>query len=243
MSKDNFEKNPDPVGRLSSPTHKGEAHEWLLSRRAFIGHAISLGATAAMIQLPAVLTKHGWLEAARAAQSDIHETLNGLIAFFVPGPDPYSVAQGVSTGELGGVNANVTDALINTLDLAQPPLSITAATVLNNVALGVNPNSKDGPFSSPFANLLFQEKVKVFQILGAESQLAPLASLLALAVAFLSYSEAGVFDSGKLTDWPVGWTISGYQGVSRGHDEFRGYFQNRRKVLRKADDKRREDHA
>ncbi len=230
---DNFEKNLNQYVRV--PLLK-DGGGWLLSRRAFLGHAMQLAAAAA---LPAVLFNRGWLEAARAAQPDmVRETLNGLIAFIVPGPDPYSVAQGVSTEEPGGLDANITDALIATLDLAQPQtvvpkLSDTAAFVLNSYALIVNPNSADGPFSSPFANLSFQEKVAVFGYLQADQALAPLASLLALAGAFLSYSEAGVFDSRtrKLTGWPVGWTISGYQGVSRGHDEFKGYFQNRQKVL------------
>lgn len=233
---DNFKKNSNQYGRVPLLKVQGEAYAWLLSRRAFLGHAMRLAAAAA---LPAVLFDRGWLEAARAAEPDqVHETLNGLIAFFVPGPDPYSVAQGVSTEEPGGMDANITDALIVTLDLAQPQivipkLSVAAATVLNNVAQAVNHDSADGPFSSPFANLLFQEKVAVFGYLDADPALAPLASLLALAAAFLAYSEAGVFDSQtrKLTGWPVGWTISEYQGVSRGHDEFKGYFQNRRKVL------------
>ncbi len=235
---DNDEKNSNKP--WPSAKDGAEAYAWLLSRRAFLGHAARLAAAAALIQLPAVLTGRGWLEAAKAAQPDlVHETLNGLVAFIVPGPDPYSVTQGVSTEEPGGMDANITDAFIVTLDLAQPqtvplpPLSVTAATVLNNVAQAVNPNTAGGPFSSPFANLSFQQKVAVFKYLDADPALASLASLLALAAALLSYSEAGVFDpqTRKLTGWPVGWTISEYQGVSRGHDEFKGYFQNRRKVL------------
>ncbi len=237
---ENNEKNSIQYGRVPSLKDGGEVYGWLLSRRAFLGHAMRLAAAAALIQLPAALIDRRWIEAARAAQPDlVHETLNGLIAFVVPGPDSYSVTQGLSTEEPGGMDANITDALIVTLDLAQPqsvplpPLSATAATVLNGVAQVVNPDPPDGPFSSPFANLSFQQKVTVFGYLEADQALAPLASLLEFACAFLAYSEAGVFDSRtrKLTGWPVGWTISGYQGVSRGHDEFKGYFQNRRKVL------------
>ncbi len=218
-------------------TDRGEAYAWLMSRRAFLGHAMKLAAAAA---LPAVLTDRWGFETAQAAGPDEkYDTLNGLIAFFVPGPDRFSMVQGVSTEEPGGVDANITDALIATLDLAQPPavplppLSVTAATVLNRVAQAVNPNQAGGPFSSPFANLSFQQKVAVFKYLDADPALVSLASLLALAAALLAYSEAGVFDprTRRLTGWPVGWTISGYQGVSRGHDEFKGYFQDRRKVL------------
>ncbi len=237
---DSFEKNLNQYGRVPSLKDQREAYAWSLSRRAFLGHAMRLAAAAALIQLPAELIDRGWLETARAAEPDlIHETLNGLVAFIVPGSDPYSVTQGVSTEEPGGVDANITDALIVTLNLAQPqtvplpPLSVAAAVVLNNAAQAVNPNPAGGSFSSPFTNLLFQQKVTVLGYLEADPALAPLASFMAFAVAFLAYSEAGVFDSQtrKLTGWPVGWTISGYQGVSRGHDEFKGYFQNRRKVL------------
>lgn len=227
-----------PISR-PSPREEGD-HGWLLSRRALLGKAALLAAAGALAQLPAVLRDRGWLEAAHAAPPDlVHDTLNGLIAFTVPGPDPYSVAQGVSTEEPGGMDANMADALIVTLGQAQPPalplppLSVTAAAVLNGVAQAVNP-AVSGPFSSPFANLSFQEKVAVFAYLEADPALAPLASLLVLMVAFLAYSEVGVFDSQtrRLTARPVGWTISGYEdeGVGRGTDEFKGYFQNRRKA-------------
>jgi hypothetical protein len=53
-----------------------------------------------------------------------------------------------------------------------------------------------------------------------------LATLPTLA-AFLSYSEAGVFDRAahRLTAIPVGWRISAYQGVGEGWNEFRGYYR------------------
>ena len=47
--------------------------------------------------------------------------VNGLLAFVVPGSDPYSVAQGHSTADPGGVDAGVLPALIGGLDLASPP--------------------------------------------------------------------------------------------------------------------------
>jgi hypothetical protein len=104
------------------------------------------------------------------------------------------------------------------------------------VAQSVNPSSS-GPFSAPFANLSFPEKVKVFAFLegGVIPELrpfAPLVGVLPQFVAFLVYSEAGVFDPKKrtLTGTPLGWTLSKYEGVADGRDEFKGYYQDRRKV-------------
>jgi hypothetical protein len=44
------------------------------------------------------------------------DTINGLIAFVVPGPDPYSVAQGVADPVPGGIDADGTAFLLNALD-------------------------------------------------------------------------------------------------------------------------------
>ena len=54
-----------------------------------------------------------FIKAAQAASIGlVHDTLNGLLAFVVPGPDLYSVGQGVSTAGPGGVDAEVTEVLI-----------------------------------------------------------------------------------------------------------------------------------
>jgi hypothetical protein len=164
----------------------------------------------------------------------VHDTFNGLLAFVVPGSDEYSVAQGVSTIEPGGVDAHVTDIFITTLDQSTPFLpnfSSTVAAILNDLALVVNP-AAGGAFLSAFARLSFNEKVAVFQIMDSTEPLKLLAGILPAFAAFLSYSEAGVFDpqTRSLTGQPVGWAISAYQGVANGRDEFRGYFENRQSV-------------
>lgn len=175
------------------------------------------------------------IEAAQAASIDlVHDTLNGLLAFVVPGPDVYSVGQGISTVEAGGVDAHVTEVLIESLDFSTPYLpqfSATVAAILNNLAQAVNP-AAGGAFLSPFARLSFPEKVVAFQIMDGDAALSPLAGILLAAVAYLCYSEAGVFDRNtrSLTGQPIGWTISNYAGVADGRDEFKGYFENRRNV-------------
>lgn len=201
-----------------------------ISRRSFL-EFLSVAAASAILPAETFLTSAG-LEAARAASADlIVDTFNGLFAFVVPGPDEYSVSQGVSTSEPGGVDAAPATVLTATLDTSTPFIphfSATVATVLNNLAQVVNPAAA-GAFSSPFARLSFGEKAAVFQIMDATDSLRPLAGVLPALTAAFCFSEAGVFDptTRSLSGSPVGWRISGYQGIAEGRAEFLGYFTNR----------------
>ena len=173
------------------------------------------------------------------AQSEVdmvRETLNGLIAFVAPGPDPYSVAQGESTSEPGGCDAGILDALIRTINASQPtepqgpaPVSVVVDT-LNEIAHKINPSAQ-GPFESAFACLSVAEKAAVFEAIESNPQARPLAAVLP-ATAFLIYSEAAVFDpvSRTIRSRPLGWDLSNYEGVANGRAEFKGYYQNRRSV-------------
>jgi hypothetical protein len=208
-----------------------------LSRRAFVGNLVVL--LGAFAPLPALLERAGLREDALAADTDlVTDTLNGLVAFVVPGPDPYSVAQGAHTEEPGGLGAGVTPALIlglNSLQEFQPALAASVAALLNGVAQQVDPAAATGPFPSPFANLSFADKAAVFAVLEGEQAFAPLrplAGVLPALVGFLAYSEVGVFDptTRTLAGRPVGWALSNYEGVADGRDELRGYFENRRRA-------------
>lgn len=192
---------------------------------------------AALEPLAQVILNRGWTNVAEAADPDplilVGDTMNGLVAFIVPGNDLYSVHQGVSTEESGGLDANIVDHLIASVDMLQPPpppfpsISMMVATVLNNLALAVNP-APSGSFSSAFSCLSFSEKVAVFAAMEADPSMRNLARVLPAFVAFFCYSEAGVFDpeTRTLTGPPVGWTLSGYE-FGHGHNEFKGYYQNR----------------
>jgi hypothetical protein len=108
-----------------------------ISRRGFLGNMLLLSAAMVLTRATDLLTSRGWAQAAEIATPDlIHDTFNGLLAFIVPGPDDYSVAQGVSTVEPGGVDEGVTDILIATLDETTPFLpqfSATVAGILNGI--------------------------------------------------------------------------------------------------------------
>jgi len=132
------------------------------------------------------------LEGADAASADVlHETYNALLAFVVPGRDEYSIQQGLTTREPGGVEAGATDALIATIDGAAaytPNFAGLVAAILNNVALGVN-RAASGPFTSPFARLSAQEKAWVFQFMDTDDALAMISGVLPGLVAFFACSE------------------------------------------------------
>jgi hypothetical protein len=201
-----------------------------ITRRNFLSHALLASASSALIQASGFLGAKGWLSEARAAGADATvDTFNGLLAFVVPGSDPYSTAQGVSTPEIGGVSVGATKVLIATMDETTPfvpSFSAQVTAILNGLALVVNP-AVSGPFLAPFANLSFAAKVGVFQIMDGTAALQPLAGVLAPFAAFFAYSEADAFDpvTRTLTGPPLGWTLSQYQGVSDGRAEFLGYFR------------------
>src|SRR5690349_538731 len=108
------------------------------SRRGFLGDALWAGLAAALVQAHGFAKDQRWLGAAQAATTDLtRDTFNGLLAFVVPGSDAYSVSQGVSTAEPGGVDAGAADVLIATVDESTPfvpSFSAQVATILNNLA-------------------------------------------------------------------------------------------------------------
>ena len=106
------------------------------------------------------------IKTVQAATPDlVHDTLNGLLAFIVPGPDAYSQAQALTSPTLGGVDANVIDVLIETLDLSVPFLpqfSATVAGILNNLAQLVDPSATT-PFQSPLPTSSMRRRLLSFR--------------------------------------------------------------------------------
>jgi hypothetical protein len=204
-----------------------------VSRRELLERATALVAGAAVLdQLPHALRLQGWLEDAYAATPNlVQQTMNGLVAFIVPGPDRYSRAQGTTTKTPGGIEAGATPVLIRTLDRFLPgplPLSATAATILNEFAAQVTPvNRGYHPFLSAFANLSVARKAQVFQTvesLQAESagSIRFLIGNLPDLVAFVAYGR------------PLGRKLTKYAGVADGRKELKGYWQGRKAATRSA---------
>jgi hypothetical protein len=217
-----------------------------LSRRAFLAGTGGLGLSLALAGLPDALARHGWLDVAAAQDGDLtSDTISGLAAFIIPGDDPFSVAQGVSTPEPGAVGAGTVPAIIDALDKFVPaplvagstgltvPAAGGVAALLNAIALQVNPGASSGSFLSPFARLSFNEKGEVFRRFESDPTLADtefrfVAGILPGFVGFLGYSEAGAYENGKLSGTPVGWQLSGFAGPAEGWNELKGYYRGRR---------------
>jgi hypothetical protein len=208
-----------------------------ISRRNFLHKTGLLTAAAALVQSEWV---SGLLvpEARAVPGMNATDTFNGLAAFIVPGPDPYSAHQGVTDARPGAVAActgSILAASLDLIDVGPPPFpgfSAFVAFFLNHVAQTVNP-TVSGPFDSHFANLSFEDKALVFSVIEsgfAGAELAPLGGILPALTAFIAYSEAGLVnpDFCTMNGAPVGWVISGYEGVADGRNDFQGYFQNRR---------------
>ena len=161
-----------------------------LVRRKVITALLTTGAMAALTSNTELIGN------ALAQTPDLtRDTLNGVAAFFVPGRDPYSVHQSESTPEPGGLEAGAGEGLYQGLNFANPflpNLADTVAGLLNATALAVNPGVV-GPFLSPFSNLSFLNKARVFAALEGNLESAPIAGVLPLIVGFLSYAETAVF--------------------------------------------------
>jgi hypothetical protein len=189
-----------------------------LTRRRFLERTGFIAAAGMLAQLPSA----PWVRAAISAKPDLnHQTMSGLVAFVVPGPDAYSRKQGQTSKTSGGIAAGGTKALIDTLDLfipSTPPLTATVAAVLNGQALQLDPGIVPGTFDSAFANLAFQQKAEVFRRLEA------IDSPEAGALRFLAGNLPGLVAFLVYADPKVGWKLTRYSGVADGRKEFKGYF-------------------
>ena len=201
-----------------------------MNRRDFLLRAGVLGAAAALGQVPELLRLRGWDSPAYAQEPNlVRDTLNGLVAFIWPGDDAYSVAQGDATGKPGGMAADTTTILIQSLDEFLPapdgpgplgndetvPLSGAVANLLNVVAARVNPVAASGTFPSHFARLTWEEKARVFEVLETDNGIPdnnlpePLtastgnfrfvAGILPGFVAFLAFNEWHTYDPATRT--------------------------------------------
>ena len=211
-----------------------------LTRRRVLSR--SAAAVAAALLLP-VDWPESLLSGARAASDGlVRDTINGLVAFIVPGRDAYSRAQGAVVDEPGGVGAGATESVIALLDFVASdaqgrplPQSSVVATLLNSAAERVNPHASRGGFVSAFARLSFAEKIAAYHGIDVDPALASAQGQLAMlpaVVGLIAYSEAPVLDraTGRLQRTPVGWRMSGFGGPADGRAELRGYFRGRKKA-------------
>lgn len=116
-------------------------------RRAFLVRTGVLGAAVALLDVPDVLGNSP-ASGAGPSLADLapvfdalsKDTINGLVAFVVPGTDLYSVAQGVADTRPGGISAAGSSFMLNALDnfypVPQEPLLLLVQALLT----GINSN-------------------------------------------------------------------------------------------------------
>lgn len=188
-----------------------------LTRRDFLARTGVLGALAALYGVAGPGLRPLWAQtpddlAAVIAgirdtlQSLARDTYDGLVAFVVPGPDPYSVAQGVTSPRPGGIAADGTSFLMNAIDvfvafpdrntsavgfalaeglrtgpLPLPPelagIPFTVTDQLDEAVRAYTENDQTLPLSFVFALVLNQAAVAVNPLAVSGSFLSPFARL------------------------------------------------------------------
>jgi hypothetical protein len=216
-----------------------------------------------------------------AVDARAHELIMESADFFLPLPDNY--AQAMAAAFVNGVSDQPLPAEFLaqvglqleqgavTLDQALAallqndgavPLSLLFALFLNFEATAVNPVALVGPFlASPFANLKFADKAKVFERIERadtdlvamlddnlpESLRSELSGILKYVggtlmefAGYTPFTEYGAFDleARVATSRPVGWAITQYlpgrMTPVDGHDEFIGYYKNHKSAAGRA---------
>jgi len=114
------------------------------------------------------------------------DTISGLVAFVVPGPDAYSVAQGVSDTAPGGLAADGVGFMLNALDnffpVPQEPLRLLAQSLVT----GINGNLPNNvPLLTELPGLAEQLDLALAVILSPADNL-PLSLPVALLLNFLA---------------------------------------------------------
>jgi hypothetical protein len=122
----------------SSRRDPGLVRREFLARTGLLGMGVALGgwATAAARTVnPVVDPIVGILRPLLEQLS--RDTINGFSVFVLPGPDPYSVAQGVSSKDPGAMEAKTTDFLMQSLDDFVPVPDMLLTPVLSALATGL----------------------------------------------------------------------------------------------------------
>jgi hypothetical protein len=109
-----------------------------LARSGVLGMGVAFGglfAAAARAANPVADTLEGVLRPLLEELS--RDTINGFVVFVVPGPDRYSVAQGVSSSDPGAMEARTTDFLMASLDGFVPLPDMVFSPILSAFATGL----------------------------------------------------------------------------------------------------------
>jgi hypothetical protein len=166
-----------------------------LNRRQFLLRTGTLGAAATVALYPTVARAAGLLDpviedmAAPALRLLARDTVAGLVAFSVPGPDAYSQAQGVTDTRPGGIDANTPDVFMVDLDdfLPVPDTYVHALAASLTTAVSDIPIPLDllGPLAQLGEQLAAQMDDALRALLQSDAAV-PLSLLIALMLNFLA---------------------------------------------------------
>ena len=125
----------------------GEVSPERYGRRAFLVRSGVIGAAIALVDVPTLLepTKTGAAGPSLAELAPVFDalskdTMNGLVAFVVPGPDLYSLAQGVHDTAPGGLAADGSAFMLNALDNFYPVPQEPLLLLVQALATGISSN-------------------------------------------------------------------------------------------------------
>jgi hypothetical protein len=158
-----------------------------------------LGLSTALAELPAHLEREGLADRVRRASAGyVDDTLAGLVAFVLPGDDPFSVEQGESHPAPGGVSYGTVPLLHEAFDHFGPRAAAGVAVLLNEYAREVDASAGRGRFRGPFARLTHARKADALRRFESDPRLAGTelrfaARILPGFVAFIAFSRAGVY--------------------------------------------------
>ena len=161
-------------------------------RRAFLIRSGVIGAAVALVDVPTLL-EPGRTGAASPSLTDLapvfdalsKDTINGLVAFVVPGPDLYSVAQGVHDTAPGGLACDGTAFMLNTLDNFYPVPQEPLLLLVQALTTGISSNLPSVELP-PVLQTLADDLDQVLQVLLSGETTVPLSLLVALLLNFVA---------------------------------------------------------
>ena len=170
----------------------GEVSPARYGRRAFLVRSGVIGAAVALVDVPALLEP---VRASAAGPSLAElspvfdalskDTINGLVAFAVPGPDAYSVAQGVHDTAPGGLAADGTAFMLNALDNFYPVPQEPLLLLVQALATGIGSNLPTVNLP-PVLGDLADELDQALGVLLSGETTVPLSLLVALLLNFVA---------------------------------------------------------
>jgi hypothetical protein len=159
-------------------------------RRAFLVRTGVIGAAVALLDVealssPARAAGPTLADLAPIFDSLAEDTINGLIAFVVPGPDAYSVAQGQADTAPGGLAADGTAFLLNSLDNFYPVPQEPMQLLVQALVTGINGNLPVIAIP-PMLPGLAEQLDAALALLLADETTVPLSLLIALLLNFVA---------------------------------------------------------